>query len=129
MPTSAPNPLADVFAAAAARVLAQHPADEQRRMLNAPGLAAGGRFYGFVSADELIVKLPADRVRELVADGHGLPCSPRPGRPMREWVQIPSPDEEACVAWLLEARAFVAGGTARDPRHARNTGSRIVTDG
>lgn len=78
-------------------------------MLRSAGLAARDRFYGFASGTELTVHLPADRVRELIAEGRGRPCSPRPGRPMREWVQIPAPDEEACVAWLREARAFVAG--------------------
>lgn len=55
------------------------------------------------------MKLPADRVRGLIADGHGRPCSPRPGRPIREWVQIPGPDEATCLALLAEARAFVTG--------------------
>ncbi|MGY1753547.1 hypothetical protein [Blastococcus sp. SYSU D01042] len=105
--------LGEVFAAAVRRVLAEHPEDEEHRMLHAPALAAGGRSYGFASGDQLTVKLPAERVRALIADGRGLPCSPRAGRPMREWVQIPSPDEEECVAWLREARAFVTG--ARHP--------------
>ncbi len=109
MPGTPPGPLDAVFAAAARRLLAEHPDDEQRRMLNAPGLAAGGRFYGFVADVGLTVKLPADRVRALVADGRGLPCSPRPGRPMREWVHLPALDEEGCVAWLREARDFVTG--------------------
>lgn len=109
MPESAPGGLEDVFAAAVARLLAEHPEDEQRRMLHAPALAAGGRSYGFATAADLTVKLPADRVRQLIEDGLGRPCSPRPGRPMREWVQVPSPDEESCVAWLREARAFVTG--------------------
>jgi hypothetical protein len=104
-----PVPPGDAFAAAARRMLAEHPDDEQRRMLRSPALAAGGSSYGFATADELIVKLPADRVAVLVADGRGLPCSPRPGRPMREWVCIPAPDEEACLSWLREARAFVTG--------------------
>jgi hypothetical protein len=112
VPGPAPGRLDAVFAAAARRLLAEHPDDEQRRMLNAPGLAAGGRFYGFVADVGLTVKLPADRVRALVADGRGLPCSPRPGRPMREWVHLPGLDEEACVAWLREAREFVTRAPA-----------------
>ncbi|MCZ2860900.1 hypothetical protein [Blastococcus sp. VKM Ac-2987] len=104
-----PTDRTSAFAAAADRMLGEHPGDEQGRMLHAPGLKAGGRFYGFASADELVVKLPADRVAELIAGGSGEPCSPRPGRPMREWVTIPDPDEEACLAYLREARAFVAG--------------------
>jgi hypothetical protein len=108
--------LEDVFDAAVARLLAVHPGDERRRMLHAPGVATGGRSYGFATATDLTVKLPAGRVQELIADGRGLPCSPRPGRPMREWVQIPAPDEEACLAWLREARAFVTG-TAQPETH------------
>ncbi|MGY2084827.1 hypothetical protein [Blastococcus sp. SYSU DS0539] len=75
--------------------------------------AEDGRFcYGFAPAGALIVKLPAARVQELVAEGRGEPCSPRPGRPVREWVRIPEPDEAACVTYLREARAFVAGTAA-----------------
>lgn len=115
MSGSAPRGLQDVFDAAVARLLEAHPDDERRRMLRSPGVAAGGRFYGFATATELTVKLPADRVRELIADGRGQPCSPRPGRPMREWVQIPAPDEAVCLSLLVEARAFVTGAVT-DPR-------------
>ncbi|MGY2003722.1 hypothetical protein [Blastococcus sp. SYSU DS1024] len=55
-------------------------------------------------------RLPTRRVAELIADGRGEPCSPRPGRPMREWVSIPDPDEETCLVHLREARAFVVAG-------------------
>jgi hypothetical protein len=100
------------FTAAAERVLATHPDDETGRMLHAPVLRTAGRFYGFAAATDLVVKLPASRVQDLISSGRGLPCSPRPGRPMREWVQLPAPDDESCVAYLLEARAFVVGAVA-----------------
>ncbi|GAB3846783.1 hypothetical protein ACFPIJ_39980 [Dactylosporangium cerinum] len=80
------------------------PDDEEGRMLHSPGLRTGGRFYAFTSGDDVIVKLPAARVAELIASGAGLPCSPRPGRPMREWVRVPAQD---CLPLILEARAFV----------------------
>ncbi|WP_326999878.1 hypothetical protein OHA72_32685 [Dactylosporangium sp. NBC_01737] len=86
-------------------VLRLHPGDEVGRMLRSPGLKTGGRCYAFTSGDDMIVKLPAARVAELVAAGVGLPCSPRPGRPMREWVRLPAQD---CLAHVLDARAFVA---------------------
>jgi hypothetical protein len=98
-----------VFAVVAERVLALHPEDQAGRMLHSPGLRTGGKFYGFAPHDGLIVKLPAARVTELIDRGLGEACSPRPGRPMREWVQIPAPDEQAALGYLLEARAFVAG--------------------
>jgi hypothetical protein len=118
-----PLPLpADAFHAAARQVLDLHPADEEGWMLHSPGLRTGGRFYGFASAEALVVKLPAARVAELIADGRGGPCSPRPGHPMREWVVIPTPDEQACLSYLLEARAFVARstGAAQAPPRRRS---------
>ena len=104
----------EVFSAAADRVRALHPGDEEGRILRSPGLRTAGRFYGFVTGADLMVKLPASRVDELLAGGRGLPCSPRPGRPMREWVRIPAPDEESCLSYLLEARTFVAAGARTD---------------
>ena len=106
MPETGPSH-AQAQALARERMLADHPGDEQGRMLHSPGLRTGGTFYGFSAGDDLIVKLPAGRVQELLESGRGLPCSPRPGRPMREWVRIPAPDEETCVSYLSEARAFL----------------------
>jgi hypothetical protein len=104
-----PPPSADrVFSAVGQRVLTTYPEDEEGRMLRSSGLRTAGKFYAFATATDLVVKLPSSRVRELVDSGRGLPCSPRPGRPMREWVQIPAPDEESCLAYVVEARTFVA---------------------
>lgn len=99
----------DVFAAVNRRVLVQFPNDEHGRMLRSPGLRTSGRFYAFASTDHLVVKLPAARVAEMIGNGTGVECSPRPGHPMREWVQLPAPDEGTCLAVVLEARSFVAG--------------------
>jgi hypothetical protein len=101
------------FEAVTDRVLAGHPHDEPGRMLQSPGLRTGGRFYAFAPVDALVVKLPAQRVAALIGEGRGEPCAPRPGRPMREWVRIPAPDEETALAFVLEARAFVAGAGSR----------------
>jgi hypothetical protein len=107
---------AAIFADVTRQLLTEYTGDEQGRMLHSPGLKAGGKFYGFATADDLVVKIPAARVQELVASGQGLPCSPRPGRPMREWVRIPGPDEESCLAFLLEARAFVVSAAGKPKR-------------
>jgi hypothetical protein len=104
------------FQAVAERVLARHPEDEPGRMLQSPGLRTAGTFYAFAPTGALVVKLPEERVRALIGAGDGEPCSPRPGHPMREWVRIPGPDEDAALALVLEARAFVAD---RVPRGAR----------
>lgn len=60
---------------------------------------------------DLVVKLSAGRVDELIAAGTGLPFAPA-GRRFREWVQIPGRDEDLWQALLDEARAFVGGKSA-----------------
>ena len=101
-----PGP-ADTFAVVRERALALHPGDEEGRMLHSTGLRTGGKFYAFASGADVIVKLPAERVAELVASGAGSPCETKPGRAMREWVQLPVRDADSCLASVLEARAFV----------------------
>ncbi len=84
-------------------------------MLRSPGLKTAGKFYAFATSADLVIKLPASRVDELIDSGRGLRCSPRPGRPMKEWVRIPAPDEDSCLSYLLEARTFVSA-VARNRR-------------
>ncbi|MFI6583096.1 hypothetical protein [Embleya sp. NPDC050493] len=105
----------DVFERASRRVLERHRGDRRGRMLHSAGLRTAGRFYAFVTGDDLTVKLPAPRVSELIATGAGRPCEPRRGRPMRQWVRVTPAGADACTAYLLEARAFVAG--LDDRRH------------
>ena len=96
------------FASVSASLVAQDPAVEQGRMLHAPGLKISGKFFAFASRDDLYVKLPAARVNELLDSGAGRPCEIRKGSPMREWIRLDPLDEDACVAYVTEARDFVA---------------------
>lgn len=107
MPKEVEPTVEQIFSDVRHHVLANHPGDEEGRMLHAPGLKTAGKFYAFATATDLVVKLPSSRVDELIDSGAGLPCSPRPGRPMKEWVVLPALDEEACTAYVLEARTFV----------------------
>ena len=101
-------PLDEMLEVIAGRVLAEHPDDERGRMLHSPGLRTSGRFYAFATSTHLVVKLPAERVAALVADGAGSPCDPRGGHPMREWVLLVPRDTAEAAASVREARAFVA---------------------
>jgi hypothetical protein len=56
----------------------------------------------------LVVKLPHDRVQELIADGNGMPFAMGHGRVMREWVAIPASDPVQWIRLAEEARGFVA---------------------
>jgi TfoX/Sxy family transcriptional regulator of competence genes len=60
-------------------------------MFRSPGLRVGGKIFAFLGYDgELIVKLPGDRVRELVDDGAAEQVT-MGKRTMREWVTLPVP--------------------------------------
>jgi hypothetical protein len=98
----------EIFGAAAERLVQEHAAVEQGRIFHSTGLKTGGKFFGFVTRGELVVKLPAERVDELITSGAGLPFDAGKGRPMREWVRLRPADEAGCVAHLGDAHRFVA---------------------
>lgn len=103
------------FANVSEQLLGDDCGVEQGRMLNSAGLKISGKFFAFTTKSQLVVKLPAARVTELIANGAGQPCEPRKGRPMREWILLTPSDEDACTAHVVEARDFVAGHTNRLP--------------
>jgi hypothetical protein len=107
------------FARVSDQLLGHDGGVERRRMLHAVGLKTAGKFFAFTTKGELVVKLPAGRVDELIAQGAGRRCDPRKGRPMREWVRLTPVDEEACAAYVLEARDFVAAQRGAGPRSRR----------
>jgi hypothetical protein len=92
-------------------------------MLRSVGLKTSGKFYAFTTGDELIVKLPAGRVSDLIARGEGRPCDPRGGTPMREWIRLAPLDLDACAAYVCEARGFVESKPTT-PEHRSETGQR-----
>ncbi|MDX1521696.1 MAG: hypothetical protein R3264_08720 [Anaerolineae bacterium] len=79
-------------------------------MMGFPCLRVNGDF--FASADhrsgDLVIKLPASYVEELIEVGIGQPFAPA-GRRFREWVLIPDRDADRWRKLLAEARAFVEG--------------------
>jgi hypothetical protein len=84
---------------------------ERGKMLSANGLRdpAAGKFFAFTTRGMLVVKLPAERVSELIASGEGRVFDAGKGRPMKEWVGLVPADETACATYMREARKFVAG--------------------
>jgi TfoX/Sxy family transcriptional regulator of competence genes len=90
------------------RLLAEDAALERTRMMGSEGLKTGRKFFAMVSKGELVVKLPRERVDELVEAGAGHRFDPGHGRLMKEWVALRPADEETCTAYVTEARRFVA---------------------
>jgi hypothetical protein len=85
------------------------PAVGRSTMMGFPCVRRAGRFFASFDthAEALVVKLPHERVADLVADGTGEPFAPN-GRVFREWVTIPQPDAELWERLLAEAREFAA---------------------
>jgi TfoX/Sxy family transcriptional regulator of competence genes len=91
------------------RLLAADEALERTRMMGSEGLKTGGKFFAMVSRGELVVKLPRERVDELVEAGAGHRFDPGHGRLMKEWVALRPADEKECAAYVTEARSFAGG--------------------
>jgi hypothetical protein len=85
------------------------PAVGRSTMMGYPCVRRAGRFFASYDprAEALVVKVPHERVAELIADGTGEPFAPN-GRVFREWVTIPEPDFEVWERLLAEARDFAA---------------------
>ncbi len=83
------------------------PAVGRSTMMGYPCVRRAGHFFASfdTQAEALVVKLPRERVAELVADGTGEPFAPN-GRVFREWVTVPEPDPDVWERLLAEARDF-----------------------
>jgi hypothetical protein len=97
-----------LFETVAERLVAEDPALGRGRMMNAVGLKTGGKFFAMTVKGELVVKLPAERVDELIAEGAGERFDPGHGRLMKEWAAVRPRDEAVCEAYVREACDFVA---------------------
>jgi hypothetical protein len=74
-------------------------------MFGSQGLRTGRKYFAIWWREQLVVKLPADRMQELVSSGTGQIFEPMPGRPMNGWVLL-----AASAEWdplVTEARAHV----------------------
>ena len=100
-----------IFDEVARRLAGEGGGLEPGRMFSSVGLkTANGKFCAFSKDNELVVKLPAERVSQLIANGEGRAFDAGKGRPMKEWARLSPADEDACAAYVCEARDFVAAG-------------------
>jgi len=85
-----------------------HAGVERRRMFGREGLKVNGKFFAFLDADRLLLKLPQAKRDALLAEGHATSAvlvSPT----MNRWVAIPYASRAADWEALAdEARQFVA---------------------
>jgi TfoX/Sxy family transcriptional regulator of competence genes len=67
-----------------------------------------GKIFAMVVRGHLVVKLPKDRVDELVESGDGVRFDANKGKPMKEWLTL---DADSTLEWeslAREALVFVA---------------------
>jgi|SRR5687767_11675785 hypothetical protein len=77
-------------------------------IMNGRCLRVGKEFLALVDykGSGLVVKLPRERVAELVDAGVGKPFAPA-GKVFNEWLSVPSPDRALWRKLLREGLAFV----------------------
>jgi TfoX/Sxy family transcriptional regulator of competence genes len=78
-----------------------------RRAFGSGTLQVDGRIFAMVSDDRLVLKLPRDRVAELVASGEGSPFDAGKGRPLAEWLTLGDADDARWRLLAREAASFV----------------------
>lgn len=90
------------------------PAFGRATMMGHPCVRLAGRFLASYDANArcLVVKLPRERVAELVESGQGEPFAPA-GKVFREWVSIHHVDHNLWHQLLEEAVDFARQGLAQ----------------
>ena len=74
---------------------------------SSPGRRIDGRIFAMLVRGELVVKLPRQRVGELVEAGSARRFDAGKGRPMREWASISVAQADAWPELVAEAYEFV----------------------
>ena len=87
------------------------PAVGRATMMGYPCVRLAGKFLASFDdkARRLVVKLPRERVTELIDNGDGDPFAPA-GKVFREWVLIPTVNRELWATLLAEAVEFARRG-------------------
>jgi hypothetical protein len=80
-----------------------------KRGFGSGAMTVDGRIFAMPGERGLVLKLPAERVAELVRSGAGEPFDAGKGRPMREWAVIPFGRRSTWRALSTVALAFVRG--------------------
>ena len=70
-------------------------------------LKVRGRIFAMLVRGELVLKLPRDRVDELITSGEGTHFDAGKGRPMREWFVLSPTSSKRWLPLAEEAMSFV----------------------
>ena len=70
-------------------------------------LKVKGRIFAMLVRGELVLKLPRDRVDQLIGEGHGTHFDAGKGKPMREWFVLSPTSSKRWQPLAEEALVFV----------------------
>ena len=76
----------------------------------AQGLKAGKKMFAMFFKGQLLLKLPPERVNQLVAAGEGEPYDPGTGSAMKDRVLIPVERKDTWIPLTEEALEHAGGG-------------------
>jgi hypothetical protein len=109
MDRRSPTPETEFFWDIAEPLLAE-PGTTVGTLMQFPCLRAGGKFFATCDhrSGDLIVKLPRQRVAQLIAAGCAEPFAPA-GRTFKEWASVPDRDERTWRGLLVEALSYARG--------------------
>lgn len=99
----------DVFWELIEELQMEDPRVEEGTIMGGRCARVAGEFLGLVDfkGSGLVVKLPKDRVAELIDKGTGQPFAPA-GKVFKEWLSVPKRDRRRWRSLLREGVAFVA---------------------
>jgi hypothetical protein len=87
------------------------PGQQSSKQFGSSALKVKQKIFAMLVDGKLVVKLPKQRVEELVAAAAGVHYDPRhDGRLMKEWIIIGPIADEAWLDLAREAMKFVASG-------------------
>jgi hypothetical protein len=89
------------------------------RMFRSVGLHHETRYFALMNAGRMVLKLPAERVAELVDAGAGEHFEPGPGRVMREWITLDDAGVDDWPGLVDEALAYARALGPKPPKRKR----------
>lgn len=69
-----------------------------------------GKIFVMFVRGRLVLKLPEDRVDDMIATGHGVRFDANKGTPMREWLSLDPASEQPWLPLAREALSYASSG-------------------
>ena len=118
--TKAPPALVAGFQQAVAGL----PLVEERRMFGYPAAFSNGQMFASLFGDHMILRLPAAERQSFIEQHHSRLFEPMPGRPMKEYVEVPPAllaSAQPLDDWLRKALAYAQSLPAKAGKGKRKS--------